>query len=53
MLDVTVIEDPEAAAVCLDPIRAGLLAELAAGPASAAMLAGKVDLPRQKVNYHL
>ncbi|MFI6407205.1 ArsR/SmtB family transcription factor [Streptomyces sp. NPDC050548] len=53
MLDVTVIEDPEAAAVSLDPIRARLLAELGAGPASAAMLAGKVGLPRQKVNYHL
>ncbi|MFH8341202.1 ArsR/SmtB family transcription factor [Streptomyces sp. AM6-12] len=53
MLDVTVIEDPEAAAVSLDPVRARLLAELAAGPASAAMLAGKVGLPRQKVNYHL
>ncbi|WP_327743650.1 helix-turn-helix domain-containing protein [Streptomyces europaeiscabiei] len=53
MLDVTVIEDPEAAAVSLDPIRARLLAELAAGPASAAMLAGKVGLPRQKVNYHI
>jgi DNA-binding transcriptional ArsR family regulator len=53
MLDVTVIEDPEAAAVSLDPIRARLLAELGAGPASATMLAGKVGLPRQKVNYHL
>ncbi|OIJ63135.1 ArsR/SmtB family transcription factor [Streptomyces mangrovisoli] len=53
MLDVTVIEDAEAAAVSLDPIRARLLAELAGGPASAAMLAGKVGLPRQKVNYHL
>ncbi|MYW66520.1 helix-turn-helix domain-containing protein [Streptomyces sp. SID8379] len=53
MLDVTVIEDPAAAAVSLDPIRARLLAELATGPASAAMLAPKVGLPRQKVNYHL
>ncbi|MFD4504764.1 helix-turn-helix domain-containing protein [Streptomyces sp. NPDC058457] len=53
MLDVTVIEDPEAAAVSLDPIRARLLAELADAPASAAMLAGRVGLPRQKVNYHL
>ncbi|MFE5024191.1 ArsR/SmtB family transcription factor [Streptomyces sp. NPDC056656] len=53
MLDVTVIEDPAAAAVSLDPTRARLLAELAAGPASAAMLAPKVGLPRQKVNYHL
>jgi DNA-binding transcriptional ArsR family regulator len=53
MLDVTVIEDPAAAAASLDPIRGRLLAELAAGPASAAMLAGRVGLPRQKVNYHL
>ncbi|MCX4511082.1 MULTISPECIES: ArsR/SmtB family transcription factor [Streptomyces] len=53
MLDVTVIEDPSAAAVSLDPMRARLLAELAAGPASATMLAGRVGLPRQKVNYHL
>lgn len=53
MLDVSVIEDSEAAAVSLDPIRAGLLAELAAGPASATMLAARVGLPRQKVNYHL
>ncbi|MFF7714662.1 helix-turn-helix domain-containing protein [Streptomyces sp. NPDC007988] len=53
MLDVTVIEDPSAAVVSLDPMRARLLAELAAGPASAAMLASRVGLPRQKVNYHL
>ncbi|MET7620089.1 helix-turn-helix domain-containing protein [Streptomyces sp. NPDC005408] len=53
MLDVTVIEDSAAAAVSLDPMRSRLLAELAAGPASAAMLAGRVGLPRQKVNYHL
>ncbi|MFD5076837.1 ArsR/SmtB family transcription factor [Streptomyces sp. NPDC058371] len=53
MLDVTVIEDAAAAAVSLDPVRARLLAELAAGPASAAMLAGRIGLPRQKVNYHL
>ncbi|GAA3144993.1 helix-turn-helix domain-containing protein [Streptomyces rectiviolaceus] len=52
-MDVTVIEDPAAAAASLDPIRARLLAELAQGPASAAMLAGRVGLPRQKVNYHL
>ena len=53
MLDVTVIEDSAAAAASLDPIRARLLAELTEGPASAAMLAARVDLPRQKVNYHL
>jgi DNA-binding transcriptional ArsR family regulator len=52
MLDVDVIEDPAAAAVALDPIRARLLAELAE-PRSAAMLAERVGLTRQKVNYHL
>lgn len=46
------IEDPAAAAVSLDPIRARLLAELSE-PGSATMLAAKVGLPRQKVNYHL
>jgi DNA-binding transcriptional ArsR family regulator len=52
MLDVAVIDDPAAAAVALDPIRCRLLAELRE-PASAAALALRVDLPRQKVNYHL
>jgi DNA-binding transcriptional ArsR family regulator len=52
MLDVAVIEDPAAAEVTLDPMRARLLAELAE-PGSATMLAAKVGLPRQKVNYHL
>jgi DNA-binding transcriptional ArsR family regulator len=52
MDDVAVIEDPAAAEVSLDPIRSRLLAELAV-PGSATMLAGKVGLPRQKVNYHL
>lgn len=52
MFSVAVIEDAEAAEVSLDPVRARLLAELAE-PASATMLAGRVDLPRQKVNYHL
>ncbi len=46
------IEDPAAAGVSLDPVRARLLAELAE-PASASMLAARVRLPRQKVNYHL
>jgi DNA-binding transcriptional ArsR family regulator len=36
----------------LDPLRARLLAELAE-PGSAAALATRVGLPRQKVNYHL
>ncbi|HEX6024522.1 MAG TPA: helix-turn-helix domain-containing protein [Solirubrobacter sp.] len=52
MLDVDVIEDPAAAAVALDPIRSRLLAELAE-PGSAASLAAKLGLARQKVNYHL
>lgn len=52
MQDVVVIEDAAAAAASLDPLRARLLRELAA-PSSAAGLAAKVGLPRQKVNYHL
>lgn len=52
MFEVAVIEDPAAAEASLDPMRARLLAELAE-PASAATLAAKVGLPRQKVNYHL
>jgi DNA-binding transcriptional ArsR family regulator len=52
MLDVTVIEDAAAATASLDPVRARLLAELAV-PGSATMLAAKVGLARQKVNYHL
>lgn len=52
MFDVTVIEDPAAAEVSLDPVRARLLAELAQ-PGSATQLAARVGLPRQKVNYHL
>ena len=52
MRDVEVIEDPAAAAVALDPIRTRLLA-LLVEPASAAGVAPKVGLARQKVNYHL
>ena len=50
---VDVIEDPAAAVVALDPVRARLLAELREEPASAATLAARVGLARQKVNYHL
>jgi DNA-binding transcriptional ArsR family regulator len=50
--DVQVIEDPAAAAVALDPIRARLLTELAE-PGSAATVAARVGITRQKVNYHL
>jgi DNA-binding transcriptional ArsR family regulator len=52
MLDLEVIEDPQAAEVSLDPVRTRLLAELTE-PASAATLAARVGLPRQNVNYHL
>ncbi len=52
MHDVEVIEDPAAAEVALDPIRARLLAELVE-PGSAAALAARVGISRQKVNYHL
>jgi DNA-binding transcriptional ArsR family regulator len=52
MVEVEVIEDPAAAAVALDPLRARILAELRE-PASATVLADRVGLARQKVNYHV
>src|SRR5437868_13219800 len=52
MLDVQVIDNPAAATVALEPVRSRLLSELAE-PASAATLATRVGLARQKVNYHL
>jgi DNA-binding transcriptional ArsR family regulator len=54
MVDLRVIDDPAAASVALDPVRSRLLSELQAPEgASAATLAGRMGLPRQKVNYHL
>jgi DNA-binding transcriptional ArsR family regulator len=52
MHDVAVIEDPAAAEVSLDPVRAQLLAALAE-PGSATTLAAGAGLSRQKANYHL
>src|SRR6185369_14223206 len=52
MLEVEVIESPEAARSALDPTRARLLRELAT-PHSAASLAARLGIPRQKLNYHL
>jgi DNA-binding transcriptional ArsR family regulator len=52
MLEIQVIEDPAIAAAALEPMRSRLLSELAT-PASAATLAKRVGLARQKVNYHL
>jgi DNA-binding transcriptional ArsR family regulator len=51
--DVCVIDEPAAAEAALDPVRARLLEELASEPASAAGVAARLGLPRQKVNYHL
>jgi DNA-binding transcriptional ArsR family regulator len=52
VLDIQVIDDPAAARVALEPMRSRLLSELVV-PASAATLATRVGLARQKVNYHL
>jgi len=52
MLAVEVIDDPGAAVVALDPIRSRLLAELGE-PASASTLSARLEIPRQKLNYHL
>ena len=52
MLDLQVIDNPATATVALEPMRSRLLSELAT-PASAATLATRVGLARQKVNYHL
>jgi DNA-binding transcriptional ArsR family regulator len=51
--DVLVIDEPAAAEAALDPVRSRLLDELATEPASAAGVAARLGLPRQKVNYHL
>ena len=52
MVDLRVIDDPASASVALDPMRSRLLSELRR-PASAAALASRMGLARQKVNYHL
>lgn len=52
MQDVQVIDDPAAAIAALDPVRNRVLAELGQ-PSSAATLAARLGMPRQKVNYHL
>jgi DNA-binding transcriptional ArsR family regulator len=52
VIQLHVIEDPATATVALEPIRSRLLSELTE-PASAATLATRLGIPRQKVNYHL
>ena len=49
---VQVLRDPEQAAIVLDPIRLKLLENLEQ-PGSAASLSRVLNLPRQKINYHL
>ena len=52
MLDIAVISDATVAESSLDPTRSRLLAALRE-PGSATTLAVRLELPRQKVNYHL
>lgn len=52
MQSLQVIDTPAAAVVALDPIRSRLLAALSE-PGSAANLASRTGLPRQKILYHL
>ena len=52
MQDVAVIDDPHAAMALLDPIKGRMLGALNE-PASAAGLAARLGMPRQKVHYHL
>ncbi len=50
--DVLVIDDPAAAAVLLDPLRARVLDALRT-PGSATTVAAALGLTRQQINYHL
>ncbi len=52
MLAVEVIENAATAAAALDPVKSRLLSELVK-PASAASLAARLGVPRQKLSYHL
>jgi DNA-binding transcriptional ArsR family regulator len=52
VLDLDVIDEPDAAISALDPVRARILHRLAE-PGSATTLGAELGMPRQKVNYHL
>jgi DNA-binding transcriptional ArsR family regulator len=52
VLDLDVIDRPDTAALTLDPVKSRILAALAT-PGSAASLASRVGITRQKANYHL
>ncbi len=49
---VKIVDTPEQASALLNPLRLRMIDELSS-PDSAAGLARKLNLPRQKVNYHL
>lgn len=52
-LALQIVRDPEAASVLLDPRRQALLRLLQQEPNSATGLGKLLQMPRQKVNYHL
>lgn len=52
MYDLAVLDDAPTAIAALDPARNRLLGHLGE-PASAAMLAKRLGIPRQKITYHL
>lgn len=52
MQQMNVVSAPEVAHVALSPLRRRILAELSE-PASASEVAAGLDLPRQRVNYHM
>lgn len=51
-LELATVDDPRRASVLLHPLRSRLLS-LAREPVSSSDLARRVDLPRQRVNYHV
>ena len=52
MLELEILDDPDTAALAMEPVKARILAALAT-PASASCIASRVGLTRQKVTYHL
>ncbi len=51
-IELESIHDPQRATVLMQPLRLRILS-LAKSPASATELAGRLRLPRQRVNYHV
>lgn len=49
--EIECVDDPRKASALLDPLRLRILKQLSL-PASATDVAGRLGLPRQKVNYH-